>query len=200
MAKKNPMDARRNARPPAGPWKPSERFLTWYRLYSEDLRSLQEIAETSKPQVSKQAVHQAIVKTGEWIRAQEYEQVRDIKIKHTRTLDRIASICMGKFWETQVKKSVMETNAQGEDGEKSFQVVKTEESTHDVVWLTQVMHAHDRIRKIWGAESPTKMEIETRHVEEIPELPCSLDFDNRADYLRAASKAIAAIADRAEGK
>ena len=200
MARKNPRDPRRNVKPPSKPWEPSARFLTWYRLYSEDLRSLQEIAEASKPQVSKQAVHQAIVKTGEWIRAQEYEQVRDIKIKHTRTLDRIASVCMGKFWETQVKKSVTETNGQGEDGDKTFQVVKTEESTHDVAWLVQVMHAHDRIRKIWGAESPTKMEIEATHAEEIPELPCSQDFTSRADYLRAAAEAIRAVADASENK
>jgi len=43
---------------------------------SRTLRSLQEIAQASKPQVSKQAVHQAIPNTGEWISAQEQEKIR----------------------------------------------------------------------------------------------------------------------------
>ena len=200
MAKKNPRDPRKNANPPAGPWEPSPRFLTWYRLYSEDLRSLQEIADASKPPVTKQSVWDSIQKTGEWISAQEYEKIRSIKVRHTRTLEKIASVCMAKFYEAQVKKTVTESDGQGEDADKTSRVVKTEEVTNDGQWLDRVMKAQAEIRKIWGAESPTKGEIETRHAEEIPELPCSQDFNNRADYLRAAAKAIEAVADASEGK
>ncbi len=200
MAKKNSNDPRRNVKPPSKPWEPSARFLIWYRLYSEDLRSLQEIAEASKPPVSKQAVHNAIGKTGEWIRAQEFDRVMHLRIKHTRTLEKIASISMAKFYEAQVKKTVTESNGQGEDRDKTFQTVKTEEVTNDGVWLDRVMKAQAEIRKIWGAESPTKMEIEATHAEEIPELPCSQDFTSRADYLRAAAEAIRAVADASENK
>jgi len=200
MAKKSSNDPRRNVKPPSKPWEPSGRFLTWYRLYSEDLRSLQEIAESSKPQVSKQAVHQAILKTGEWIRAQEFDRVMSLRIRHTRTLEKIASISMAKFYEAQVKKTVTESNGQGEDGDKTFQTVKTEEVVHDGTWLDRVMKAQYEIRRIWGADAPTKMEIEAAHAEEIPGLPCSQDFNHRADYLRAAAKAIEAVADASEGK
>jgi len=193
-------DPQRNAKPPAGPWEPSARFLLWYRLYSEDLKTLQEIAEACKPQVTRQSVWSAIQKTEEWIRAQEYDRIQQFKVRHTRTLEKIASIGMAKFYETQVKKTVTESDGQGEDADKTSRVVKTEEITSDVQWLDRVMKAQYEIRKIWGADAPTKMEIETTHAEEIPELPCSQDFTSRADYLRAAAEAIKAVADASDGK
>ena len=197
MTKKSPRRSIRH-RLPSRPWEPSARFMIWYRQWSEGLMTMQEIGDSSKPAVSRQAVRQALIKTGEWIRAQEYDMVMHLRIKHTRTLEKIASVCMSKFYEVQVKKTVTESDGQGEDADKTSRIVKTEEVTNDGQWLDRVMKAQYEIRKIWGADAPTKMEIEATHAEEIPELPCSQDFNNRADYLRAAAKAIVAFADRSE--
>ena len=175
-------------------------MMTWFRLWSEDGRNFAQIAEATKPTVTRQSVRDAVLKTAEWIRLQEYDTVLLIRTRHTKALEKIVCIGFEKFFETQIKRTITEDGGgpPDEDGEVGTKYSrKTEESTEDVGYLRLAMDAQRDIRKIWGSEAPTKSEVEQRHAEEIPELPMMNGYPSRAAYLRDVAKAINGIADRA---
>lgn len=168
-----------------------------------------EIGRQAKPPVTRMAVHLSVHKTEEYFRNNNYTKVSHIKGRHAVALEKIFRRAIeaydrsvGTHSVTTVKTSTGDPTDDN-DVPSEDTTIRYEEMHGNMACLSEARAALADIRKIWGAEAPTKSSIEINS-NEVDGLPQMNAYGSHAEALAAASKMLAeraeAEAARAAGK
>ena len=131
---------------PAGPWEPSPRDMEIFESLSQG-NTTRTVAE--KFGLSHQRISQVGVQVGKWLVPQLAEQIKQIKVSHTYSLDHIFRECMAA-WERSKHPIVTEKSEVTNRGTRH--TVRKKSSCGDWHFLAEAMKALREIREIWGVE------------------------------------------------
>lgn len=130
------------------PWEPTARDLDIYAEVVNGEMTYEEIGE--KFNLSKQRIHQIAKQVDQHLIPQMMEKIREIKVRHTGSLDRIFRQAMRGFSDSK-RPTVEETNKVTDEGEES--TVKRKTNAGSPSFLSEARGALSDIRRIWGADT-----------------------------------------------
>lgn len=130
------------------PWEPSARDLDIYADVVNGEMTYEQIGE--KFGLSKQRVHKLAQQIDKWYIPQMMEKIREIKVRHTGSLDRIFRKSMMGF-EASRRDSIESTEKESE-GEVET-TIKRKTNAGSPAFLSEARGALSDIRKIWGADA-----------------------------------------------
>ena len=171
---------------PVGPWEPNPTQLEWYRLWTQEMWGPSKIAAEAKPKVTRQTVHEAVNKVGEWYRHLCHHEIMSFKDRQTHIFEQIIQEAW-EGWRKSIGNVVVVTDTKGEHASTQK---KTHVSHGDVAYLDRVMAACESIQKLWGFNAPSKQQIDVRHGEDIPGIPSAGGFGSRAAVFEHAMKVL----------
>lgn len=95
-------------------------------------------------------------KVNDWLVPRYAEDIRGIKAKHTHCLEVVFAEAM-TAWEESKRPAVTTTVETDEDGKK-VKKTQTRYQCGNPSFLAEARDALEQIRKIWGADAPSKVE------------------------------------------
>lgn len=177
------------------PYEPNEIHMGWYHEHVVEQKTFSQIARENG--IQRQAVHQAVHRVEEWLKAELIDYVIDYRMRGTALMRAVINESF-QAWKRSIGKSVVTTERKGvgAEGQPIEEITnRTEQLAGDPRFIAEIRAAGAEINKLWGAYETPKSKVEVNTPGDQFDCLERVSGKSREEALRDQAQALLAMAD-----